>query len=232
MCYEAITCPDCSSLNVVKNGKTQQRKQRYLCKSCRRQFIREYTYLGCVGAVRALTVPMTMNGSGIRDISRVCRLSPNTVLKTLRQAVTEVTEPVVPRRIRDLEIDEFWSFVGDKRRQRWTWYGFDRQRRKVVAFVNDRRTDAACERLLKKLEGCQVSRYHTDDWQSYQKLLPARKHRIGKEGTRCIERHNLNFRTHVKRLQRRTICYSKLPEMHDAVLKLYIHHSNDGHHHL
>jgi IS1 family transposase/transposase-like protein len=232
MCYEAITCPNCSSLNIVKNGKTGQRKQRFLCKDCRRQFIRDYTYMGCVGAVRALIVPLTMNGSGLRDISRVLLLSLNTALKTLRQAAEEVSEPTVPRRVHDLEVDEFWSFVGAKGRRRWTWYGFDRQRRKVIASVNDRRTDAACGRLLKKLEGCQVSRYHTDGWQSYKRLLSARKHKVGKEGTRCVERHNLNFRTHIKRLQRRTICYSKSVEMHDAVLKLYVHHSNAGHHHL
>ncbi len=32
MCYKAITCPRCSSASIVKNGKTAQRKQRYLCK--------------------------------------------------------------------------------------------------------------------------------------------------------------------------------------------------------
>ncbi len=81
MCYEEITCPKCSSLNIIKNGKTAQQKQRYLCKDCRRQFIRNYTYLGCIGAVRDLMVPLTMNGSGIRDIGRVLLLSLNTILK-------------------------------------------------------------------------------------------------------------------------------------------------------
>jgi insertion element IS1 protein InsB len=108
-----------------------------------------------------------------------------------------------------LELDEFWSFVRNKKQQRWTWYGFDRERRQVVAFVNERRTDAACRKLLKKLGGCQVRRYYSDDWQAYAKLLPAKRHQVGKAGTRHIERHNLNFRTHVKRLQRRTIYYSK-----------------------
>jgi len=232
MCYEEIPCPDCSSLNIVKNGKTAQQKQRYLCKDCRRQFIRNYTYLGCVGAVRAMIVPLTMNGSGVRDIERVLLVSRYSVLKTLRTAAAQVEEPAVPRRVCALELDELWSFVRTKKQQRWTWYGFDRARRKVVAFVNERRTDAACQKLLKKLSGCQVSRYYTDDWQSYKKFLPAKQHRVGKEETRHIERHNLNFRTHVKRLQRRTICYSKSSTMHDAVIKLYVHHSNAGHHHL
>jgi insertion element IS1 protein InsB len=77
-----------------------------------------------------------------------------------------------------------------------------------------------------------VSRDDSDDRQSDTKFLPADHQRIGKDGMRHIERHNLNFRTHVKRLQRRTLGYSKSPEMHNAVIKLYIHHSNAGHHHL
>jgi len=134
MCYEAITCPRYSSASIVKNGKTAQRKQRYLCKDCRRQFIRDYTNWGCVGAVRDLVVPLTINGAGIRDIERVLFLSPNTILKTLRESATRLDEPTYSRRVRDLEMGEFWSFVGAKRKPRWTWYGYDRQRCKVVAF--------------------------------------------------------------------------------------------------
>src|SRR5262245_21595765 len=144
MCYEAIICPRCASASVVKNGKTAQRKQRYLCKDCRRQFIRDYTNLGCVGAVRDLVVPLTINGAGIRDIERVLFLSTNTILKTLLEAATLADDPAYPRRVHDLEMDEFWSFVGAKPRQRWTWYGYDRQRRKVVASsMNGARTPLA-----------------------------------------------------------------------------------------
>jgi IS1 family transposase/transposase-like protein len=232
MCYEAIICPRCSSVSIVKNGKTAQRKQRYLCKDCRRQFIRDYTNLGCVGAVRDLAVPLTINGAGIRDIERVLFLSTNAILKTtLRESATRLDDPAYPRRVRDLEMDEFWSFAGAKRRQRWTWYGYDRQRRKVVAFVNERRTDAACRQLLQKLVGSRITRYHTDKWQFYAKFLPARRHRTGKEGTSRIERHNLKFRTRLKRLQRHTICYSKSAVVHDAVIKLFVYHSNADHHH-
>ena len=159
-----------------------------------------------------------INGAGMRDIERVLYLSANTILKTLREAAKRADEPAYPWRVRGLEMDEFWSFVGSKRRQRLTWYGYDRQRRKVVAFVNERRTDAACRQLLQKLAGCRIRRYHTDNWQSYAKFLPARRHRTGKEGTSRIERHNLNFRTRLKRLQRHTICCSKSAVMHDAVI--------------
>lgn len=182
-------------------------KKRYLCKDCRRQFLRDYTYLGCVGAVRALVVPLTMNGSGICDIRRVLCLSVDTVLKTLREAAAQIEEPALPKQIQVLELDEFWSFVHTKKQQRWTWYSFDRARRQVTAFVNGRRTDLACATLIEKLKDCPIARYYTDDWPaSYAKFLPAQHHRIGKAHTLHVERNNLNFRTHLKRLQRRTIC--------------------------
>jgi len=230
MCYEEVACPRCSSLNVKKNGITGERKQRYRCKDCERQFITDYTYQAYKPEVRSLILPMTMNGSGIRDISRVLSISTNTVLKLIRQAAEKVNEPAVPKRIADLELDEFWSFIEKKKRQRWTWLAFDRKRKRVTAFVNGRRTDHNCAALLKKLAGSRVKRFHTDKWESYVKLLPEKSHLVGKEGTRNIERHNLNFRTHVKRLQRRTICFSKSVEMHDAVIKLYVQHSNHAQH--
>ena len=232
MCYKEITCPSCSSRSIKKNGMTANRKQRFRCKDCGRQFVTDYIYLGCLPAIRDLIVPLTLNSSGIRDIARVLLISPNTVLKTLRTAATHASEPKVPRRIRDLELDEFWSFVGAKRRQRWTWYGFDRQRKRIVAFVQGRRTDQSCRRLRDKLRGTQIEAFYTDDWQSYRKLLPAARHHVSKAGTRNIERNNLNFRTHLKRLERRTICFSKSDEMHDAVIKLYVHHLNARQHQL
>ena len=41
-------------------------------------------------------------------------------------------------------------------------------------------------------------------------------------GDLIIERKNLNFRTWIKRLARKTICFSKLEKMHDIVIGLLI----------
>jgi len=149
---------------------------------------------------------MTLNGCGVRDVSRVLLVSPNTVLKTLRAAAAAIPGLPVPSKVRDLEIDEFWSFVGSKRWPRWTWYGFDRQRKRVVAYVNGRRTDQECRRLMKQMSRCQVSCFHTDGWPAYRRVLPQTRHKVSKGGTLQTERHNLTFRTRLKRLQRRTIC--------------------------
>ena len=87
------------------------------------------------------------------------------------------------KRIENLEMDEFWSFVGKKADQRWTWYGFDRERKQVVASVNGRRTDANCRALYEKVKRAKVGAFHTDQWAAYPKVLPEKKHQIGKEGT-------------------------------------------------
>jgi insertion element IS1 protein InsB len=50
----------------------------------------------------------------------------------------------------------------------------------------------------------------------------ADKHEVGKRNTQKIERKNLNFRTWIKRLVRKTICFSKLELMHDTVIGLLI----------
>jgi insertion element IS1 protein InsB len=175
---------------------------------------------------------MTMNSSGIRDIARVLSISTNTVLKTIRQRAAQVTEPRVPPRIKDLEIDEFWSFVKDKAHQCWCWYGLNRATTRIAAYVLGQRTDRSCRQLFEKLFGCAVENFYTDDWQSYRKTLPAERHKISKAETLNIERHNLNFRTHLKRLHRRTICFSKSDEMHSAVIKLYVNHVKASQHEL
>jgi len=224
--------PTCSSRIIKKNGLTANAKQRYRCKDCGLQFITDYSYLGRLEAIRSLVVPLTLNGCGIRDTARVLLISPATVLKILRAAAAQVSEPEPPDRIRDLELDEFWSFVGSKKSPRWTWYGLDRQRPQVVAFVQGRRTDESGRVLKSKLGRVWVRAYRTDQWPTYARFFPRRRHHTSKEGTCRIERNHLNFRTRVKRRQRRPICYSRSADMHDAVIKLYVHHFNAQQHQL
>lgn len=226
-------CPRCGSRHSKKNGTTAQGKQRYRCKACGKQFLfcLDYTYRAYNPLYREMIVPMTLNGSGVRDTARVLHISPTTVLTVLRQAASAIPEPRVPPRILALEIDEQWSFVQNKKQQYWLWYGLNRHTGHIPSFVLGRRTDASCRKLKNKLAACNVRRFYTDDWQSYTKILDAKRHHIGKDGTQRIERKNLNFRTHLKRMQRKTICFSKTTEMHDAVIKLYIHALNSNQHH-
>jgi insertion element IS1 protein InsB len=120
------------------------------------------------------------------------------------------------------EMDEFWSFVCKKSNQRWTWYAIDKTSGIILAWHNGGRTDADFGQLLKYLENIPIDQYYSDDWGAYSRNLPEYKHFIGKDRTWKIERKNLNFRIHLKRLGRKTICYSKNEEIHDNVIGMYI----------
>ena len=61
-----------------------------------------------------------------------------------------------------------------------------------------------------------------DDWGAYGRHLDTDKHEVGKRNTQKIERKNLNLRTGIKRLARKTICFSKSELMHDTVIGLLI----------
>ena len=122
----------------------------------------------------------------------------------------------------EVEMDEQWSYVGSKDNQRWLWYALDRMTGMVLAFVFGRRTDEVFKTLLGKLDHFTIHRYYTDDWQSYRKYLPSDKHVISKGETQKIENKNLILRTRIKRLARKTICFSKTEELHDGVIGMFI----------
>ena len=122
----------------------------------------------------------------------------------------------------EAEMDEQWSYVGSKANQRWLWYAIDHATNTVLAYVFGKRKDEVFQTLKALLEPYNIVRYYTDDWGAYQRHLEADKHEIGKRNTQKIERKNLNFRTWIKRLNRKTICFSKLELLHDTVIGLLI----------
>ena len=96
------------------------------------------------------------------------------------------------------------------------------QQRLILAWYNGKRQDKDFLVLWYLLQSFPISCYYTDDRGSYSKYIPAEMHRTGKDKTWKIERKNLNFRTHIKRLNRKTICFSKNEHIHDNVIGTYI----------
>jgi insertion element IS1 protein InsB len=110
-----------------------------------------------------------------------------------------------------------WSYVKKKEEPRWLWYTIDHNTSKVLAYILSRRKDKVFLNLKSLLESFEIKNYYTDDWGAYSRHLDPGKHIIGKSGTQKIERKNLTLRTRIKRLARKTICFSKSVLMHDAV---------------
>lgn len=88
MVFIELICPFCGTSNIRKYGKDRFGKQRYEClnNDCKnRTFVENYSYNGYSPDVKNKIITMTLNGSGIRDISRVLEISPVTVLNELKK---------------------------------------------------------------------------------------------------------------------------------------------------
>jgi len=123
---------------------------------------------------------------------------------------------------KETQVDEQWGYVGNKDNQRWLWYAIDAATGCILSFVFGRRQDKVCEQLISNLKRFNIQTYYTDGWESYSKFIPEDQHVIGKQNTQKIENKNLLLRTRIKRLARKTICFSKSEVMHDVVIGLFI----------
>jgi insertion element IS1 protein InsB len=97
-----------------------------------------------------------------------------------------------------------------------------------LAYVFGRRQDDVFLKLQQLLEPFGITRYFTDGWGAYERHLAAEQHTIGKAHTQKIESKHINLRTRIKRLVRRTICFSKTEHMHDLVIGLFINRYEFG----
>ena len=150
MVYQKVKCPFCGSEDVSLFGKTKKGVQRYICRNsaCSHQtFQMDYKYNACKPGIREKVVEMAMNGSGTRDTGRVLKISKDTVTATLKKTekfVVPVNEKFLSEHESvDIEIhnalatemDEMWSFCGNKKRQVWLWWAVDHATNTPLAFV-------------------------------------------------------------------------------------------------
>ena len=126
------------------------------------------------------------------------------------------------------ELDEMWSYVARKSNPRWLWYAIYHCSGKVLAYVFGTRKDQVFLQLKTLLEPLGITRFYTDGWGAYERHLEPERHVVGKQNTQKIENKNLNLRTRIKRLARRTLCFSKSVFMHDLVIGLFINRYEFG----
>jgi insertion element IS1 protein InsB len=126
------------------------------------------------------------------------------------------------------ELDEMWSYVCSKAPPRWLWHAIDHHTGQVLASVLGRRQDTAFLERKALWEPFGITRYFTDGWGAYERHLEAEQHTVGKANTQKIESKHINLRTRMKRLVRRTICFSKTDHMHDVVIGLFINRYEFG----
>jgi insertion element IS1 protein InsB len=222
-----VNCPHCEGTKVKKNGKKAKGNQNFYCHPCKKQFQLHYQYKGADPRNKRFVRSMISNGSGIRDTQRVVGISIVCILSILRLWFKKLDEPIIEGHFKRVQIDEMWTFVKHRKKgKRWLWYAYDPDSCQILAFHIGKRNDSACKTLLKKLDHLEIDSFRTDDWKSYKKHIPSEKHIVSKTKTTNIERRNRDFRTHLKRLCRETVCFSKKDDMHYGTIKAYIHLRN------
>ena len=112
--------------------------------------------------------------------------------------------------------------------ERWLWHAIDHTTGGVLADVLSPHQDSAFLELKSLLEPFGITQFCTDAWGACQRHLHPAFHTIGKSQTQTIERKHLTLRTRIKRLARKTICFSKSKWLHDAVIGLFINQYEFG----
>jgi transposase-like protein len=127
-----LHCSDCQSTKIKKNGKKASGKQNYLCKNCFRQFIGDHalTYKGCHSGLIKKILLMLVRGIGIRDSSVIQEVSVRKVVSVLVNSHYVITPGKSD--YERLEVDEFWTYVGNKGKKYWLIYAYERPSGEMV----------------------------------------------------------------------------------------------------
>ncbi len=142
----------------------------------------------------------------------------------------ETLQPVESTTPLTLELDELWSFVLCKANKVWIWIALCRETRQVVAYALGDRSKVTCQCLWERVpDRYKNATCFSDFWEAYQCVIPDDQHiPVNKQSgqTNHIERWNNTLRQHLGRLVRKTLSFSKLLEMHEICLKLFLHRYN------
>src|SRR5262245_49375161 len=180
----AIRCRRCGSVNLRKNGHTSSGQQKFHCKDCN-----AYGTLDTLDEQRAhkrVTVEkLHLERLSQRAIARTTGLSRMTVAAIVKKVLTPIGETIRPLSERPiLELDELWSFVGQKGKLVWIWVALERQTRRMVGLAFGDRSAESCRKLWESLPADYRKRAicYSDFLASYAAVLPSKRHRaVGKE---------------------------------------------------
>ena len=213
-------CPNCYSSRIIKNGRTKTQKQQYFCKKCYKRFLDFYTYQAYRSGIDNDIIELTKEGLGIRSTARILKISPTTLLARIITIAKNIAQPPILKR-KSYEVDEMRTFIKKKNRLVWIVYALEKQTKKVICFHVGRRTNKTLKKVITSLELSEAQKIITDKLKNYKYLISEQIHSTKFRGINHIERKNLTLRTHLKRLNRKTICFSKSLVILDSILIIY-----------
>ncbi len=112
-----LSCANCQSNQLVKNGRSRHGHQRYRCKSCGTTFGDVDRRL-VSGEIKESALRHYAEGVGLRATERLVGVSHNSVINWVKQEVAgKALARIDPSEISYVEADELWSYVGEKKEQ-------------------------------------------------------------------------------------------------------------------
>lgn len=219
-CVDRVKCRKCQSKKIVRNGKNRNGGQRYLCSDCKLSFQTQYKYQSCITNDYQI-VQLTKEGCGIRSTARILNVSPKTVLRRIIKIAGNIQRPDPIPKGKTYEVDEMFTYLKHKDNRICIAYSFEIGSGNVIDFVVGRRNKINLRKVTDTLILADAVKITTDKLGIYKDLIPGKIHSTKFRGINHIERKNLSLRTHLKRLNRKTICYSKSLAVLTAIVKIY-----------
>jgi len=124
--------------------------------------------------------------------------------------------------VKEVEMDEMWSFVHDKSQQYWLWWAIDHNTGIPLAYCFGTREHKYLDELCALLTLFKINVVYSDDNFAYKKYIKDCVLITGKRNIQHIERKHLSLRTWCSRLVRKGIRFSKSHLMHRIVVGLVI----------
>jgi len=205
---------------MIKYGKTKSGSQRYFCRACKKTRVENYIYKAYKAEINQNVIQLTKEGLRIRSTARILKISATTLLKRIILIARNIAKPIISRG-KTYEVDELCTYIRHKKNYIWLVYALEKNSKSVVSFNVGKRTNKTLNRVLETLKLAEAKKIFTDRLKNYRYLIDEKLHSVKRFGTNHIERKNLTLRTHLKRLNRRTICFSKSLVVFNAILKIY-----------
>ena len=123
-----LTCPECTSSTIKKNGHIHNGKQNHQCLNCEGQFVLNPQQKIINEEKRSLIRQALLERVSLEGVCRIFNVSMpwllefiNAVIEELPQDLNATVTSAEEVEVAVLELDEQWNYVGNKKNQQWLW---------------------------------------------------------------------------------------------------------------
>jgi len=131
-----MICKHCSG-SCNKKGKFGN-TQKYQCKSCSKYQREYYCYQSYIISDHQIAL-LTIEGCGVRSISRILDISPTTIIKRILQIASQINRPYPIIKGKSYQVDEMFTFVKHKKNKVCIAYSLEVETGHTIDFVVGRR---------------------------------------------------------------------------------------------